>query len=254
MKGHATSPDAPLGPRPANPKVDPIARLSGPRAHVLERLGACSRPTSVARLSRLCGQHPNTVREHLDALVQAGLAHRESGPARGRGRPAILYWAEPLDAQRPQVREYSLLATTMAAHVEATEEDPKGWAFAAGVRQGRSSVSAEAQGLAEAERTARAALSRDGHAPVDAPDGTVRLRQCPLLNAARAHQDVVCSLHQGVLTGIYEAHGVPAAQAMRLTPFALPGCCLIEFPPDPSAGPPAPPRPEPVRRSWLPRS
>ncbi|GAB78615.1 transcriptional regulator [Austwickia chelonae] len=254
MRGHLSPSDAPLGPRPANPKVDPVTRLSGPRAHVLEQLGACSRPVSVARLSRLCGQHPNTVREHLDALVQAGLAHRETGPARGRGRPAILYRAEPLDAQRPQVREYSLLATTMAAHVEATEEDPKGWAFDAGVRQGRVSTSPVAPGPVAAERAARAALVRDGHAPVDAPDGTIRLRQCPLLNAARAHQEVVCGLHQGVLAGIYEAHGVPVGQAMRLTPFALPGCCLIEFPPDPSAGPPTPPRPEPVRRSWTPRS
>ncbi len=240
--------DEPLGPRPATPRRDPLTQLSVPRAAVLERLGEFPRPVTVTRLAEACQQHPNTVREHLDALIRAGFVSRSNAPAQGRGRPAILYRAEPLDPHRPQVREYGVLATALAAHAEATEPDPESWGRAAGERRGRTLVEAREQGIEAAERSAREILSRHHFDPVDAPDGTIRMRQCPVLDAAIAHPRVVCALHQGVLTGIYAVHGVEATRAMRITPFALPGCCLIEFPPDPDAGPPVPPAPEPSRR------
>ena len=243
--------DTTLGPRPATPRRDPLTHLSVPRAFVLEKLGQFAHPTNVADLADACDQHPNTVREHLDALIRAGLVTRTTAPARGRGRPAILYQAEPLDARRPQVREYAVLATAFALEIEATQEDPKAWGRAAGVRRGLGLVTPTGEGAAAAEVATREILVRHHFDPVDAADGTIRLRQCPLLDVARVHTDVVCSLHQGVLTGIYQAHGV-ADRAMRLTPFALPGCCLIEFPPDPGSGPPVPPAPEPSRRKRRP--
>ena len=243
----ASAVDTTLGPRPATPRRDPLTHLSVPRAFVLEKLGQFPHPTTVAELADACEQHPNTVREHLDALIRAGLVTRTTAAARGRGRPAILYQAEPLDARRPQVREYTVLATALALEIEATQEDPKVWGRSAGVRRGLGLVTPTEQGVAAAEAAARDILVRHHFDPVDAPDGTIRMRQCPLLDVARAHSDLVCSLHQGVLTGIYQAHGV-ADRAMRITPFALPGCCLIEFPPDPDAGPPVPPEPEPPRR------
>lgn len=239
--------DTTLGPRPATPRRDPLTHLSVPRAFVLEKLGQFSYPVTVAALAEACDQHPNTVREHLDALIRAGLATRTTAAARGRGRPAILYQAEPLDSRRPQVREYAVLATALVLEVEATQDDPKAWGRAAGVRRGVSLVTPVEQGLEAAEAATREILARHHFDPIDAPDGTIRLRQCPVLDVAKVHTDVVCSLHQGVLTGIYHAHGV-ADRAMRITPFALPGCCLIEFPPDPDAGPPVPPEPEPSRR------
>lgn len=245
--------DAPLGPRPATPRRDPMTHLSVPRAYVLEKLGQFSQPTTVAELAAACEQHPNTVREHLDALIQAGLVTRTTAPARGRGRPAILYQAEPLDANRPQVREYAVLATALVQQIEATVEDAKAWGRAAGVRRGLGLVSPTEEGVRAAEAATREILARHHFDPVDAPDGTIRLRQCPLLDMARVYPDVVCSLHQGVLIGLYQAHGV-GERAMRITPFALPGCCLIEFPPDPDAGPPVPPAPEPPRRVRLRRA
>lgn len=239
--------DTTLGPRPATPRRDPLTHLSVPRAFVLEKLGQFPHPTTVAELADACEQHPNTVREHLDALIRAGLVTRTTAAARGRGRPAILYQAEPMDARRPQVREYAVLATALVAEIEATQEDPKAWGRTAGVRRGVSLVTPAEQTAEAAELAAREILARHHFDPADAPDGTIRLRQCPLLELARTHTDVVCSLHQGVLTGLYQAHGA-SDRAMRITPFALPGCCLIEFPPDPNAGPPVPPKAEPSRR------
>lgn len=242
-----TDTDTGLGPRPATPRRDPLTHLSVPRALVLEELGRFSRPATVSELAGACDQHPNTVREHLDALIRRGLVSRGTAPARGRGRPAVLYRAEPLDANRTQVREYGVLATALAAHVEATVDDPAGWGRSAGESRGRDLVDPVEPTLDAAETAARTLLERHHFDPVDADDGTIRLRQCPILDAARSHPDVVCSLHQGVLTGVYAAHGVSADRAMRVTPFALPGCCLIEFPPDPDARP-IPPGPEPSRR------
>lgn len=243
----APSSDATLGPRPATPRRDPLTHLSVPRAFVLEKLGEFTHPSTVAELAEACEQHPNTVREHLDALIRVGLVTRTTAPARGRGRPAILYQAEPLDARRPQAREYAVLAAALAAEIEATQEDPRAWGRAAGVRRGLALVKPADQGVEAAETATRELLMRHHFDPVDAPDGTIRMRQCPLVDVAREHPDVICSMHQGVLTGLYQAHGV-AERAMRITPFALPGCCLIEFPPDPDAGPPVPPAPEPSRR------
>lgn len=239
--------DTALGPRPATPRRDPLTHLSVPRAFVLEKLGQFSNPTTVIELAEACDQHPNTVREHLDALIRADLVTRTTAAARGRGRPAILYQAEPLDARRPQVREYAVLATAMILEIEASQDDPAAWGRSAGIRRGRGLVTPTEPGVTAAEAAAREILTRHHFDPVDAADGTIRLRQCPVLDLARAHTEVVCALHQGVLTGIYEAHGV-GERAMRITPFALPGCCLIEFPPDPDAGPPVPPEPEPSRR------
>ena len=46
-------------------------------------------PSTAAELASRMGQHANTVREHLDALVALGLTTRERESPAGRGRPAI---------------------------------------------------------------------------------------------------------------------------------------------------------------------
>ncbi|MBW3084003.1 hypothetical protein KEM60_00186 [Austwickia sp. TVS 96-490-7B] len=203
-----------------------------PRAAVWETLSRFSRPVTVFDLADACHQHPNTVREHLDALVRAGLATRATSPARGRGRPAILYRADHWETQRPDTRELCALADLLITQLEETDLDPQDWGIRAGIRRGMSLAEPSAPGVNAATARARALLTEQGYSPADAPDGTIALRECPLLSIARRHPDVVCSLHRGTLLGIYRAHGVDTARAMKLTPFARPGCCLVEIPCD----------------------
>ena len=80
-----------LGPAPSRPPA-PVAGLpSRAAAGILDLLAQQSRPMTAAALAEQSGQHSNTVREHLDVLVEHGLATRERAEAAGRGRPAWLY-------------------------------------------------------------------------------------------------------------------------------------------------------------------
>ena len=66
--------------------------MSRARRDLLTRLGEYGGACPVDQLARSCGQHPNTVREHLEALVESGHVQRAPAPQpAGRGRPARLY-------------------------------------------------------------------------------------------------------------------------------------------------------------------
>src|SRR5450759_1851937 len=80
-------------------------------------------------LGRLVGLHPNTVRWHVDQLIEAGLVRAVSTPASGRGRPRVLYEAI-VDAP---VHEsgYRLLAQILASYL-ATTDQPQAGAESAG--------------------------------------------------------------------------------------------------------------------------
>lgn len=232
--------------------------MSRARASVLEQLGRHNEPTTVTTLAASCGQHTNTVREHLDALSSAGLVLRTRGKARGRGRPAIRYSAAPPETVRPQLREYASLAMALAAHLERTSPDPSGFALEAGRHWGNEVASRLGWSGVAAAGSSRELLEElgfDPEAPEEstplpvqnhnntAPDAPavveargesakverVRLRQCPLLDAARRHPDVVCQVHLGAVLGRYEARGESSA-GVRLEPFAEPGACIVYLP------------------------
>ncbi len=222
-------PVGPLGPGPATPRPDPTQQMSLARATVLERLGSFHRPATVAELAVACAQHPNTIREHLDALIVSGLVSRATAPARGRGRPAILYRAEPVEPHRPQVREYSILGVSLAAQVRDSLPDPGGFGFQAGLDHGRSLCDPHERTVHAARRACRAIFSAHGFAPQEGADGMVRLYQCPILEAARAVPEVVCAVHRGVIAGIFDAHGA-RDYAPELKPFAVAGACLVVEP------------------------
>ena len=124
--------DSPLGPAPVR-AVTAGSQLSGQRAAVLERLQQAGTPTTIAALATELGLHPNTVREHLDALADRGLAVRGRAQAHGRGRPAWTYTAAAGNVEPDQrVRDYAGLATALAAHIARTSDDPADEALAAG--------------------------------------------------------------------------------------------------------------------------
>lgn len=216
-----------FGPRPA----------TGSRAHeapgraaaaVLRSLEVQDEPLTVAALTEATGQHPNTVREHLDALVDAGLAERSRAAVSGRGRPAWRYAAVP--APSGGSPEYAGLATALALQLARTSSDPREEAAAAGQAWGArlaGGVRPRPRTAASARRGVVEVLDDLGFAPERvARSSTVRLRQCPLLEAAREHPEVVCSVHLGIARGALDAWGAPSDD-VALVPFAEPGACLL---------------------------
>jgi predicted ArsR family transcriptional regulator len=185
------------------------------------------------------GLHVNTVREHLEALVEQGLVDHTTEPSRGRGRPARLY--RPTPAADPNVasRDYAGLATALAGHLARTSVHPEADARAAGKDWGhelaREAVRDESgQDTENPRRFMLDLLVRMGFDPADhGPALGVALQRCPLLDAARRYPVVVCQVHLGIVEGALEEIGAATGPGLDLLPFAEPGACRL-FLPDPA--------------------
>ena len=222
-----------LGPEPMPVREVPVA-LSGQRLRVLDYVRAHS-PVRVADAAAALDLHPNTVREHLDAVVGLGLVERSTATALGRGRPATVYRASAADPA-VAVRDYAGLATALAGHLARTSAHPQRDARAAGIEWGRELIDGPGQGGGDPRHSVLEALARLGFAPDDEntpdPRRGIALRRCPLLDAARRYPSVVCQVHRGIVEGMLERLGVRGRRGLDLVPFAEPGACRL-FLPDP---------------------
>lgn len=218
-----------LGPGATPPAVTD-APLSRQRLTVLEDVRA-NAPVRVAHAAARLGVHANTVREHLDALVELGLLERTTETSGGRGRPAALYRPSGAD---PVVlaRDFAGLAAALAGHLARTSSDPDHDARAAGRDWGRELIDPTMTADDDPRRAVLDILTRLGFAP-DA-DGEVvgrgiALRRCPLLEVARRYPAVVCRVHLGIVEGLLESLGA-ATEGLDLIAFAEPGACRLLLP------------------------
>ena len=222
-----------LGPAPVRSGAG-LQPMSGQRAAVLERLQQRDAPRTVAALSAELQLHPNTVRDHLDALVERGLAVRDRAPAKGRGRPAWTYAAAPDNVEPdPRVRDYAGLATALAGHIARTSQDPESDALEAGRLWGQELAGTPQAGARRSATAARrhvlTVLDDLGFAPdADARVTTAALRRCPLLDTAKQFPEVVCRVHLGIVRGVMEAQGGDSEHT-DLLPFAEPGACRLHL-------------------------
>lgn len=218
-----------LGPAPT-PYSGQVA-LSGARLRVLEHVRTHA-PVRITDASADLALHPNTIREHLDALAGLGLVERVTEAAVGRGRPAALYRPSATDPA-PSAREYAGLATALAGHLARTSSDPECDAHAAGVEWGRELIEGSVRVDGDARQSVLDALAGLGFAPDDqGAERGVALRCCPLLSAAHRYPSVVCQVHLGIVEGALERLGGPTGPGLDLIAFAEPGACRL-FLPDP---------------------
>ena len=213
-------------------------RHSSSRELVLRTVEAQSSPVSIAALARATGLHENTLRGHLDRLREDGYVARVRERTSGRGRPAWLW--RPLAAGESS--PYAALAGVLAGTIARTSPDPQAEARRAGSSWGRD-VAADlpaAHGPDAARAAVLAVMEGQGFAPdapeepaapelPDAPaaDGEITLRQCPLLESATRHPEVVCAVHRGMIDGVLETVG--AGADVELIPFTGPGTCTLRL-------------------------
>src|SRR5690606_34350371 len=74
--------------------LDSLSRIN--LLHDLQVNGA----RTIVELADQTGLHPNTAREHLHRLIEAGLVRSETIPREGKGRPQLRYSAEHKSAAR----------------------------------------------------------------------------------------------------------------------------------------------------------
>lgn len=209
--------------------------LGRSRADVLELLRTADGPLGVREVAQRTGLHQNTARFHLEALVDAALAVRETEDRETPGRPRIGYRAA---ADSPAGRRrYRLLSEMLTSMIAGTMPEPASAAEEAGREWG--SYLAEQpppyQRLTEEEAVAKltAIMQELGFAPrAQAGDGEGQYRlslcQCPFREVAQHHRNVICSLHLGLMRGALARMRAPLT-ADRLEPFVEPTLCVASL-------------------------
>jgi len=207
--------------------------LGRSRADVLDMLRAADGPLGVREVARRMGLHPNTARFHLEALVEAGLAARETEDRETPGRPRIGYRAVP-DGPAGR-RRYRLLAEMLTSLIAETIPGPAEAAEGAGREWGAylAEQPPPYQRLTATEGIAKltAIMEELGFAPQPEAGGSQHqlcLRQCPFREVAQHHQDVICSLHLGLMRGALARMRAPVT-ADRLDPFVEPSLCIARL-------------------------
>ncbi|WP_237770012.1 helix-turn-helix transcriptional regulator [Ornithinimicrobium sp. CNJ-824] len=221
----------------------------------LPRLAVEGRPTrdggmTAAELGTVLGLHSTTVRFHLDQLVSAGLVGSHFVRSGGAGRPAKRYFVVegelgPVARGGGDSGHYKVLATLLAGALDPSDEgrltpeeagaewvrdrlehgddhrllEDGGPPPPAGTSgEWMAKVGGIVDLLQEWGYTPDLSLSgREG-------DVTLTLRECPFLDLARVHPEVVCGVHRGLLKGALDAAGEPDA-GVSLRPFVGPGTC-----------------------------
>jgi predicted ArsR family transcriptional regulator len=206
------------------------------RRQLLDVLRAASGPICAGELAAAVGLHVTTARAHLRVLEAAGLVARTSRPAIGPGRPRQFYVPTADHDAGDGHRE---LAEVLAGALGAGGEEGRRRAEDAGRRWAEREVPAAAHrsweqavdGITELFRRVGFAPRRVG---VDGGGYRIALERCPFRDVARAHPEVVCTVHLGLMRGALARFGQPGvAESAQLQPFLAPELCM--------AGVPAPP-------------
>jgi predicted ArsR family transcriptional regulator len=206
--------------------------------------------------------HVTTVRFHLDALCEEGAIERTRMNRDGVGRPRTGYRAvdERLD--------YRILAEILAMELGETAETRARRAQRAGVQWAGRIAAAQGEAVAGQDGTAEvgdpldrgAALATevfdrmgfDAELAAESEPSTslsadseqvlgrervIRLHACPVRDLARAHPEVGCGLHLGLLQGLVDraaaaggsADREDTAVSARLEPFVEPELCIARL-------------------------
>jgi predicted ArsR family transcriptional regulator len=226
------------------------------RQRILELVREHEGAVDAAELASTTGLHVTTVRFHLDALCDDELIVRTRLKLPGRGRPRTGYLAvaEPLD--------YRVLAGVLAMELGPTVETrgrrarQAGQKWASRLPESDGWIAEPAAGTTTADdddlldraalRTVHA-FRRMGFAPelADPADGAsknkreriIRMQACPVRELARAHPEVGCGVHLGLLQGLLANTAAEGSRrrtsrpsvSADLEPFVTPDLCLAKL-------------------------
>ena len=201
---------------------------------------------TAADVASALGLHHNTVREHLDALIDAGLVEVSTRPTGRRGRPALRYAStapsptEVLDSYLTLLNAISQTLGTCPQARELALEIGRRWARMTPPQE--TEDAGEGAGPAQRAASLLPDLSIMGFAPEPHGDSIV-LKACPLVTRARVPHPLVCVMHEGYLNEVYGRTGPEPSPAdetgarTRLTvvPLTEDGCHVDVEPPAPPA-------------------
>ena len=174
---------------------------------------------TVAEISEATALHPNTVREHLERLLEAGHIVRETEHRTTRGRPRVLYSAATgeAEASSPVARRKARAAAERGDIMRRVMP----WT---GASVGQLGTESTHQLDAIVDH-----LSESGFDPlIDERELTIDLSPCPHATAQAAHRETLCSVHLGIMQGVLaEARGPLSIEGMR--PSCDPTQCVVQL-------------------------
>jgi predicted ArsR family transcriptional regulator len=207
------------------------------RADVLSAVRSADEPVTIAQLAERLRSHPNTVRFHLERLVESGRIEQVPADHRRPGRPPLRFRAVPgMDPSGP--RRYRQLAEMLLRELESGP-DPEPRAERAGRSWGAALVEPfddvptddDAIGLLVS------VLADLGFAPDQLENKeplqtgeqtTISLTHCPFLELVPIGPGLVCQIHLGLMRGVLAARS-STIMVDQLRPFAAPDRCLAHL-------------------------
>lgn len=196
------------------PVCGPISTFS--RVQLLHALFEAGTVRTLGQLCEATGLHPNTVREHLQRLIEGGYVIQATEHRTTRGRPRTLYTAATgaADASSPIARDK---VSAAARRGDLLRRVLPGAASALG-RDATYQLDALIEHLEES-----------GFEPVvDDEQLTVDLSPCPHAAGRAEDRPMLCSVHLGLMQGVLtEAGGSLAAEAVRTS--AIPADCVVQL-------------------------
>lgn len=227
------------------------------RQRVLEMVREHDGAVDAAELAARMGLHVTTVRFHLDALCDEGAIERTRIQRAGVGRPRTGYiavqgrldyrnFAEILAlelgdtvetrrrrAERAGRRWADRIASTSLAEPPAAQDVPE-TDDTVEILDRRASMTAQIFGrMGFGPEPIKAVKSRTGKR-----QRTIRLHTCPVRDLARAHPEVSCAIHRGLLEGLLANAGAAEGRLKRaprqvmhaeLEPFVEPELCVARL-------------------------
>ena len=215
----AVSSGSPSAPAPL-PSRD-VLRVLGDntRYAIYLELARAPRPLVTAEIAETLGLHPNTVRPHLDRMREVGLLEVAADPRGEVGRPHHRYSLAPdapsLGLEPPTMPMLARMVLSMAQRLGANPADAVAVGEAEGAQRASRYVDApsalEAL-VADLDRLGFDPIVTDGGDPsapdeADAVTAVVAFANCPFAELARAHPDLVCALHRGLVSGFVTEMG-----------------------------------------------
>lgn len=218
------------GPTPAGEVARSQTSVLGPtRRRLLATLQAASHPLPIEALSDEMDLHPNTLRFHLIALMDAGLVTADTERRTTQGRPRRLYSAT---ASSPTVDadHYRELAGAFIRHLSQSATGPAA-AETLGTDWGRL-LADQNDPMSDSLDELSGVVQRLGFTSrvVSAGDQPViEITRCPYHDLAKA-DETVCRIHQGMIEGYLQGVGSPLS-IVELTPWATETTCRARFGP-----------------------
>lgn len=192
----------------------PISNYS--RVEIMHLIQTSPRRT-VAEISAATNLHPNTVREHLQRLMDAGHVLQEREVRTVRGRPRVLYSAatgETSETSSPIAKERVQAAAKRGDLMRRALPHTAG--------------SLETKATHQMDAVIDDLIDAGFDPLIDEENLTIDLTPCPHATSQADHRDTLCSVHLGLIQGVLNEAGGPL-EVVGMEPSCNPADCVIHL-------------------------